>query len=210
MAEELLSSQTKRQSRTLIMPQLRRYILLDRDGTLNVEKSYLSNPSAIELLPGAVEGLKLLQSRGFGTAIVTNQSGIGRGYFDTSQLATINRRLRDLLLQEGITIDGVYFCPHSPDEKCFCRKPQPGLVYQAAAELHFDPCESFVIGDKCCDIEMGRRVGATTVLLVGTGDGTRDGVEVARPDFVTRDLAETAALIVQFTQVDRNLQSQAR
>ncbi|HXY11862.1 MAG TPA: HAD-IIIA family hydrolase, partial [Terriglobales bacterium] len=85
------------------MSKSRRYILLDRDGTLNVEKNYLSDPAQIELLPGVVEGLKLLQSRGFGMVILTNQSGISRGYFDQRQLEDIHRRLRNLLSLEGIT-----------------------------------------------------------------------------------------------------------
>ena len=157
----------------------------------------------MELLPGVVEGLKLLKSRGLGIVIVTNQSGVSRGYFDTNQLENMHRRLRDLLLHEGITIDGIYYCPHAPDDKCLCRKPQPGLVYQAAAELHFDPCESFVVGDKPCDVEMGRRVRATTV-LVRTGYGAQDGIrEAEKPDFVAKDLVEAAAFILQTVEQSR-------
>jgi len=179
------------------MLQSRRYVLLDRDGTLIVEKHYLSDPSQIEVLPGAIEGLKLLQSQGFGTVIVTNQSGIGRGYFDEIQLEKVHRRLRSLLLIEGITIDGIYYCPHSPDDNCFCRKPQPGLVYRAAADLRFDPCESFVIGDKPCDIEMGWRIGAATVRLSCQGNPADERREAGKPEFVAKDLVQAAGLILQ-------------
>ena len=179
------------------MFESRRYVLLDRDGTLIVEKHYLSDPSAIELLPGAVEGLRLLQSRGFGTVIVTNQSGIGRGYFDKIQLEKIHHRLRTLLLMEGITIDGIYYCPHLPDDNCFCRKPQPGLVYRAAAELRFDPSESVVIGDKHCDIEMGLRVGAATVRVSREGNQADHRMERGQPRFVAKDLVEAATLILE-------------
>jgi len=185
------------------MSKSRRYVLLDRDGTLNVEKNYLSDPAQIELLPGVIEGLKLLESRGFGTVILTNQSGISRGYFDKRQLENIHRRLRNLLFVEGITIHGIYYCPHSPNDHCSCRKPQPGLVYRAAAELKFDPFESFVIGDKPSDIEMGRRVRATTVLVPCKGYEAEDEIEGAEPDFVARDLVEAATLILQLVQQPR-------
>jgi D-glycero-D-manno-heptose 1,7-bisphosphate phosphatase len=179
------------------MLQSRRYVLLDRDGTLIVERNYLSDPSQIELMPGAVDGLKLLQSRGFGTVIVTNQSGIGRGYFDEVQLEIIHLRLRNLLSIEGITIDGIYYCPHLPDDNCLCRKPQPGLVYRAAAELQFHPGESFVIGDKPCDIEMGRRIRAATVRLSCQGNLADDARAGGKPELVAKDLAEAAALILR-------------
>jgi len=176
------------------------YVILDRDGTLNVEKNYLSDPSQLELLPGAVEGLRLLQSRGFGIVVVTNQSGIGRGYFSEDRLHQIHQRLVDLLNEQGITVDHIYYCPHDPASHCFCRKPQPGLVWQAAVELGFDPRRAFVVGDKPCDIEMGRRVGATT-LLVRTGYGSQfSSAEVCEPDYVARNLLEAANLMLDLAE----------
>jgi D-glycero-alpha-D-manno-heptose 1-phosphate guanylyltransferase len=177
-----------------------RYVILDRDGTLNVEKNYLSDPRQLELLPGATEGLGLLQSRDFGIVVVTNQSGIGRGYFSEDGLEQIHQRLLNLLNKQGITLDRIYYCPHDPADHCACRKPEPGLVWQAAAELGFDPHQAFVVGDKPCDIEMGRRVGATTV-LVRTGYGAQfSSTGACQPDYVAQNLVEAANLMVDLAQ----------
>ncbi len=181
------------------------YAILDRDGTLNVERNYLSDPRQLELLPGAVEGLALLQSRDFGIVVVTNQSGIGRGYFSEDRLEQIHRRLLNLLNRQGITLDRIYYCPHDPADHCACRKPEPGLVWQAAVELGFDPHQAFVVGDKPCDIEMGRRVGATT-LLVRTGYGAQfASTGTCHPDYVAQNLVEAANLMVDLAQA-RNAQ----
>lgn len=181
----------------------RRVVLLDRDGTLNVERHYLSEPDGVELLPGVVEGLQRLRDFDLRLAVVTNQSAIARGYIDESRLEAIHARLQDLLAQGGVWLDGIYVCPHRPEEGCQCRKPEPGLVQQAAVELRFDPHEAFVIGDKACDIDLGRRVGATT-LLVTTGYGREALANPdARPDFVVDSLLEAAAVIVHLLALDR-------
>jgi len=171
------------------------FVLLDRDGTIIVEQDYLSDPDQIVLVPSAIEGMKALQSAGFGLAIVTNQSGIARGYFDHDRLAAIHQRLEELLAAEDIRLDGIFYCPHTPDDKCDCRKPAPGLAEQAAAQLGFAPSRSFVIGDKACDVDLGRVIGATT-FLVGTGYGADQWAQrLAWPDFVVSDLIEAAAVI---------------
>jgi len=182
----------------------KKYVILDRDGTLNVEKNYLSDPRQVELLPGVIEGLSLLQSQGFGIVVVTNQSGIGRGYFSEDRLKEIHGRLLGVLNEQGITLDGIYHCPHVPGDACQCRKPEPGLVWKSAAELGFDPQQAFVVGDKLCDIEMGRRVQAST-LLVRTGYGTHfSSTESCQPDYVVQNLEEAAKLIVDLADA-RNL-----
>lgn len=174
----------------------RRYVLLDRDGTLNVERVYLSDPVDVELLPGVLEGLKQLQDSGFGLVVITNQSAVGRGYFDQDELAAIHRRLCALLKEGGVELDGIYYCPHGPDENCSCRKPEPGLVYKAGANLGFDPRQAFVVGDKICDIDLGRRVGATTI-LVKTGYGAEAASRSdIRADHIVADLKEAAARII--------------
>ena len=116
----------------------KRFVLIDRDGTINVEKHYLSDPDQLELYPGIGPALKRLQDAGFGLAVLTNQSGIARGYFDLDRLTQIHDRLRALLAAEGVTVDGIYICPHGPDDDCACRKPLPGMVEQAQSSS--GPC----------------------------------------------------------------------
>lgn len=173
----------------------RRFVLLDRDGTVLVERHYLSDPSGVELSPGAAAGLRALQQAGFGLVILTNQSGIARGMFDLATLERIHQRMHELLAESGVQLDGVYVCPHGPDDGCPCRKPRSGLVEQAAGKLHFDARQSFVVGDKIEDVQLGERVGATTV-LVQTGYGVQTAAH-ARPDHITPDLQSAAALIIR-------------
>lgn len=176
------------------MPE-RQFVLLDRDGTIIVDRHYLSDPAQVELLPGAAEGLRRLQDLGFGLVVVTNQSGIGRGYFDEAQLARIHQRMNALLQGEQIWLKGIYFCPHRPEEYCSCRKPEPGLVFAAASELGFEPSACVVIGDKPSDIELGRRIRAVT-FLVRTGYGNESANEVAcQPDYIVDGLNEASQII---------------
>jgi D-glycero-D-manno-heptose 1,7-bisphosphate phosphatase len=150
----------------------RRFVVLDRDGTVIVERHYLSDPDQVELIPGVAEALRQLHELDFGLVVLTNQSGVGRGLFNAQRVEEIHQRMRALLAAEGVQLDGVFFCPHAPEEGCRCRKPAPELIEQAAKQLGFDPRRSMVIGDKGCDIELGKRVGATTV-LVRTGYGAQ-------------------------------------
>lgn len=172
-----------------------KFIVLDRDGTLIYECHYLSEVDQVELLPGAVEGLKQFVAIGWRLVVVTNQSGIGRGYFDEDRLGQIHQRLRSLLTVEGITLAGIYHCPHRPDDGCGCRKPAPGMLHQAAQDLDFDPSQCIVIGDKPCDIELGQAVGATTV-LVRTGYGAEVAAQgTAQPDYVVQNLRDAADIL---------------
>lgn len=176
----------------------RRFVLVDRDGTINVDKHYLSDPDGLELIPGAAEGLRKLSELGFGIAVVTNQSGIGRGYFGAQALDAIHDRLRAMLAAEGVTIDGIYICPHGPDEDCACRKPLPGMVEQAVAEHGFDPRQGFVIGDKRADVELGKAVGATAILVrTGKGAGEEARGKAGAADYVVDDLRAAAELIAR-------------
>jgi D-glycero-D-manno-heptose 1,7-bisphosphate phosphatase len=175
----------------------RRFAIFDRDGTLILERHYLSDPEQVELLPGVVDGLRRLRDLGLGLAVVTNQSAVGRGYFDRNRLDLIHRRMEELLAAKGIRLDGVYICPHTPEDDCQCRKPLPGLIEQASRELGFDPRECFVIGDKDCDIELGRRIGAAA-FLVRTGYGAQTAAAGAgSADYVVDDLTEAARIIEQ-------------
>jgi D-glycero-D-manno-heptose 1,7-bisphosphate phosphatase len=179
----------------------RPFVVLDRDGTIIVERHYLSDPRQIEFLPGALEGLRQMRALGLGLVVVTNQSAIGRGFFDQARLDSIHRRLCELLEIEGIHLEAIYFCPHTPEDDCSCRKPKPGLIERAAGDLDFDLPASFVIGDKPADIEMGRRVRATT-FLVCTGYGADFvGDPVVRPDYLADDLSGVAQTIQRLLAV---------
>jgi len=170
---------------------LRPAAFLDRDGTINVDCHYLSDPAQVELLPGAAEGLKRLAAMGYALVVVTNQSGIARGYFDAARLDEIHARLAELLAAEGIVLDGVYVCPHGPGDACACRKPLPGLALAAAADLGLDLANSVMIGDKAADVGLGRAIGAKAAILVRTGYGVAQEAE-ANADFTADSLAEAA------------------
>lgn len=167
-------------------------LVLDRDGTLIEERHYLADPGAVTLLPGVVEGLRAFAERGFELAIVTNQSGIGRGYFDEAALRAVHDRLERELAAAGITLRAIWHCPHHPDAGCACRKPEPELLQRALAATGYAPAQCLVVGDKQCDIDLGRRLGIRTALVrTGYGAGTeRDGL--CDPDFVVDTLADLA------------------
>ena len=178
-----------------------RYVVLDRDGTIIEEREYLSGPDQVVLIPGAGAALRKLKQMGFGLVVLTNQSGIGRGFFDRAQLERIHRRLEELLEREGVQLDGLYFCPHVPDDGCDCRKPRLGLLEKAGKELGFNPQHSVVIGDKPCDIEMGRAVGALT-FLVRTGYGSQFENALSA-DFVVDDLSAASQSIGRLLGLER-------
>lgn len=177
------------------MTSTRRFVLIDRDGTLNVDTHYLSDPEQFELLPGAGAAIRSLNQAGLGVCVVTNQSGIARGYFDVARLNLIHERMRKLLAAEGAVVDGVYYCPHGPDEDCTCRKPLPGMVEQAVTDFGFDPAKAFVIGDKEVDVELGLGVGATT-FLVRTGYGAQYAA-TSKAHHVVDDLTAAVGLILE-------------
>jgi D-glycero-D-manno-heptose 1,7-bisphosphate phosphatase len=173
----------------------RRVVVLDRDGTINVEHRYLADPAHVELIDGAAEGLRHMLDLGMELIVITNQSGIGRGYFTEHTLSLIHDRLIECLDAAGVRLTGIYVCPHVPAEGCECRKPGTALLWQAARELAFDPREAFVIGDKACDVELGRRAGSTT-LLVRTGYGSETaGIMTVPADYIVEDLREAAHVI---------------
>ena len=151
----------------------KRAVFLDRDGTLNVDVGYLSRPEDFQLLPGVVGALKRLQAAGFCLVVVTNQSGIARGYFDLTAVERIHQHLRQLLFQSGITLAGIYVCPHHPEgiaggtysTVCECRKGKPGMLLEAARDLGLDLARSFMVGDKVSDLEAGFHAGCVPCLV---------------------------------------------
>ncbi|MEW6683063.1 MAG: lipopolysaccharide heptosyltransferase II [Nitrospirota bacterium] len=165
-------------------------VFLDRDGTLNHDEGYLADPERLALLPGAAEAVAALNAAGVKVAIVTNQSGVGRGLIAPDALDRIHARLRALLAERGARVDGIYSCPHRPEEACACRKPESTLALRAARDLRVDATRSATIGDKAVDIELGSRLGGLSI-LVQTGHGTRTESDLAdgpRPDYIARDL----------------------
>jgi D-glycero-D-manno-heptose 1,7-bisphosphate phosphatase len=172
--------------------EAKRAVILDRDGTVVVDRDYLDDPEQLEFLPGALQGLRLLHERGHPLVVVTNQSGVAR-------LQEIHARLLHRARAAGAPIDAIYYCPHRPEEDCECRKPKPKLVLQAAAELGFEPAAAVVIGDKSSDVELGHNVGAVTMLVSETGRA-RDGKSV-EADYVIHDLIEAARLLAAAPQL---------
>lgn len=164
-------------------------VFLDRDGTIIYDKHYLSDPEEVELLPAAAEGLALLQGVGCALVVLSNQSGVGRGYFDTRSVDAVNARMAALLQAHGIQLTGVLYCPHSPQEQCYCRKPAPGLALEAARLWNLDRllraghCVS--VGDKMSDVRLGQKLGGQGVLVL-TGKG-KNAVQMPGQTSAPRD-----------------------
>ena len=176
-------------------------VFIDRDGTLTDEVGYVNHPSRLRLLPRSAQAIRRLNEAGVPAVVVTNQAGIARGYFSEEVLTAVNETLVTQLRHAGARLDGIFVCPHHPSEgappyraHCECRKPRPGLLRRAAAELGLDLARSTMIGDKPSDLVPGREVGAATVLvLTGYGRGEweyrRSHFEV-KPDHVADDLLD--------------------
>ena len=140
-------------------------VILDRDGTLVIDRGYLADPAGLEFEPAVPEGLRWLHSHDYRLVVITNQSGVGRGLFQMQDVLDMNARLHEMAGEIGVRFEAIYVCPHAPEESCACRKPALGLMTRAASELGFDPARAVVIGDKETDIEFGRNAGARTILI---------------------------------------------
>jgi histidinol-phosphate phosphatase family protein len=151
-------------------PWGRKAVFLDRDGVILEERGYLANPDEVILLDGAASAIRMMADLGLRVVVVTNQSGIGRGFFTEEDYRRVKDRMDTLLALRGAKTDAEYCCPHAPWESCSCRKPEPGLALRAAGELGLDLTGSFVVGDKASDMEMSREIGARSI-LVRTGYG---------------------------------------
>jgi D-glycero-D-manno-heptose 1,7-bisphosphate phosphatase len=185
-------------------------VFLDRDGTINTDVGYLNHPDQLELIPRSALAIKLLNEAGFKTVVITNQAGIAKGLLQETLLPEIHQRLSMLLDKEGARIDRFYYCPHHPEAAveqyrmdCQCRKPFPGLVLEAAAELGIDATRSYVIGDKSCDIEIAHNVGARAIMVM-TGYGPVElnrlrEAHLAPPHFTAADLYDAVQCILNDT-----------
>ncbi|MBH0205140.1 MAG: lipopolysaccharide heptosyltransferase II [Nitrospira sp.] len=169
-------------------------IFLDRDGTLNADPGYIQSPDGFELFPGVAQALSRLKQAGARLIVVTNQSGVARGFFSADDLDGIHAKLRYLLGEAGVSLDAIYVCPHHPDDGCDCRKPDRGLIDRAVEEQRVDLTRSYLIGDHARDIELAKRVGSRSI-LVTTGAVLPEQVEGLKasgpvPDRVASSLAE--------------------
>lgn len=167
-------------------------VFVDRDGTLIEDVHYCKDPALVRVLPGAVEALERIRGAGFRTIIITNQSAIGRGYMTEAQYEAVHARTMELIGEQNI--DATYYCSHSPEMESKHRKPAPGMVLDAARDHGIDLERSWFIGDKRADVLCGKNAGTRSILVL-CGQGKReDGAEA---DFIVRDLAEAAEVILK-------------
>ena len=166
-------------------------VFLDRDGTVIRDHGYLDNEDDIELLDGAGDALQRLIRTGFKLILVTNQSGIGRGFFTSDVVEAQHRRLAELLTPWNVSFTSIEICPHAPDDDCDCRKPSPRLLLQAARTHDIDLHQSFMVGDKPSDVEAGRNSGcAASIMIQGRAD-------TANADYIAKNLPDAVDYIVK-------------
>ncbi|MFU2114782.1 D-glycero-beta-D-manno-heptose 1,7-bisphosphate 7-phosphatase [[Pasteurella] aerogenes] len=175
-------------------------IFLDRDGTLNIDYGYVHEIDQFHFIEGSIEALQQLKQMGYLLVLVTNQSGIARGYFSEQQFLQLTEWMDWSLADRGVDLDGVYYCPHHPDgigefkQDCDCRKPKAGMLNQAIKELKIDPARSIMIGDKMEDMIAGKSAGIKTNVLVRSGKPiSEDGEKLA--DHVIDSITDVVALI---------------
>jgi D-glycero-D-manno-heptose 1,7-bisphosphate phosphatase len=178
---------------------MNRAVFLDRDGTLIVEKNYLHKPEEVEIFPGAGAALKRLADAGFKLIIVTNQSGIGRGYYTMADAERVNERVCADLAPDGVRFEKIYIAPEAPDQPSRVRKPSPQFLFDARDEFNLNLAESFMVGDKLIDLECGWNAGVKKSILVRTGYGAElekeSAAELSRATVVS-DLEEMAGWIL--------------
>lgn len=179
-------------------------IFIDKDGTLIPDIPYNVNPSLITLANTAIPALKLLQKQNYLLIVISNQSGVARGYFKEEALQNVSDAISNLLGKEGIRIDGFYYCPHHKDGTvkeytidCDCRKPKPGLLLKAIKDFDIDAQQSWMIGDILNDVEAGKAAGCRTVLLKNGNETEWLMNEKRKPNFVVENLLKAAQIIVQ-------------
>ena len=150
---------------------MNRAVFLDRDGTIIEEMEYLHRPEQVVMIPGASAALKRLQNAGFKLFLVTNQSGVGRGYFTLADVAKVHEQLGRELAKEGVRLEKIYLAPEAPDQPSRGRKPSPQFLFDAGDEFGVDLAQSYLVGDKLIDLECGWNAGVKKCLLVRTGYG---------------------------------------
>ncbi|HMG72611.1 MAG TPA: HAD family hydrolase [Pyrinomonadaceae bacterium] len=188
--------------------QRNRAVFCDRDGVLIRDCGYLHDPDRIEILDGVPAAIRLLNESGFLSLVVTNQSGVARGYFSENIVQRTHAAISKRLAEAGAHIDAFYYCPHYPDavvpaykQDCDCRKPKPGMILRAAETWGIDLSKSFMVGDKGSDVEAGKAVGARTLLILPEGgqrtSPDQESAFTQQPDWVATDLLEAVQWILQ-------------
>jgi len=176
-------------------------VFLDRDGVINIDTGYVSHSDDFEFIDGVIEACQKIKEKGYQLVVITNQSGIARGYFSEDEFMTLTEWMDWSMADKGVELDGIYYCPHHPDkgigeykQACDCRKPQPGMINSAAEFLKLDLSQSYLVGDKVSDIQAGKNAGIGTNILVRTGkDITEQGEELA--DHVINTLQDVIELL---------------
>jgi D-glycero-D-manno-heptose 1,7-bisphosphate phosphatase len=180
---------------------LRRAVFLDRDGTILEEVGYLNHLSRFQLLDGAASAIRRLNLAAIPVIVVTNQSGVARGFFPDEMVQRVHERMTRELASAGAHVDGIYYCPHGSNDECICRKPRTGMLERAAREHGLDLKGSWMVGDKYEDVALGHAAGCLTVLVMtGYGRGEYEwnrGAWPRRPEFVVEDLQQAADVFLR-------------
>jgi D-glycero-D-manno-heptose 1,7-bisphosphate phosphatase len=171
-------------------------LFIDRDGVINIDHGYISKIEDFKFIPGTIKALKRIPNDEFKLIIITNQSGIGRGYYSLEDYKNVEAHMLNLFAKDDIKINKVYFCPHDYDEECECRKPKTKFFNDAKKEFDIDLSKSFMIGDKTADIKAGQDAGCTSILVL-TGKAGQDGFFNVKPDFIAKDLYNAIDLILE-------------
>lgn len=166
-------------------------IFLDRDGTINVDVDYLHETDKLVFIDGAVEALALLKAQGYRLIVISNQSGIGRGYFGVREVECLHAHMNRILQKHGAAIDAFYYCPHVEQDRCACRKPQTGLIDRAAAEWDIDLQQSYMVGDREADVMTAVRAGCGYGLLL-SGHAVPDSQQEKYRECLYRNLWDFA------------------
>ena len=178
-------------------------VFLDRDGTINEEVGYLDSLEQLRIFPAAFDAVRMINEAGMKVVVVTNQSGVARGFFDEDFVNSVHARINEIFREKGAFIDRFYYCPHHPTEgvgryriSCDCRKPAPGMLIRASEELDIDLSSSYVVGDMAKDIEVANNVGARGI-LVRTGYGKNVVTSDIKPAFIAEDILAAAEWIMK-------------
>lgn len=177
-------------------------VFVDRDGTINVDVDFLSSPSQLQLIPRSADAIRMLNELGIPVVVITNQSGIARGLYSENDLRIVHNAMDEELKKFDASVLDYFYCPHHPDEglpqyrmDCDCRKPKPGMLHQAREKYGFDLSRSFVVGDKCIDVQTGNAVGAVTIqVATGYGEGEKELCANKR-DYFAVDLYDAVQFI---------------